>query len=104
MDLLKGILFGTVWAAIGGGIGVATASLFAIGSLGGIQTPPAYWWFFVKMGVFVVPPVLVLSGVPAAVLIARRRRWGKVALISLGGAVLFWGVTMTGFMIGAPSA
>jgi hypothetical protein len=100
---VKGILFGVAWFLVGGAVGGATAILFAIGSLGGITTPPAYWWVFVKLGVFLVPPLLSLSGIPPAIRIAKERPWIKLAAFLFAFDVVTWLVIMIGWTVGAPT-
>lgn len=100
---LKGFLFGLAWFLVGGAVGGSTAILFAIGSLGGVTTPPAYWWVFVKLGIFLLPPLLALGGIPAAIQIGHGRPWIKFALVAFAIDVVAWIVIMTGWLMGSPS-
>lgn len=99
----KAILLGLAWFVVGGAVGGATAILFAIGSLGGVSTPPAYWWVFVKLGIFLLPPLLALGGIPAAIQLARDKPWMPAAAVAFVVDVVAWLVIMVGWTVGAPS-
>ena len=102
--VIKIIIVAIVWMLGGGAVGGMTAVLFAMGALGGIHTPPAWWWAVVSFGAFAMPLLLMFGWIPTAVQIKRDKPAWKTALLTLAVLGVAWLCTMIAWEVGRPKA
>ncbi|WP_338466245.1 hypothetical protein RXV95_11810 [Novosphingobium sp. ZN18A2] len=86
----QAILFFAGWFLLGAAVATATLWEFVIASIGGVFDPPVVWTLARDIGSLVLPLLLSLGGIPAAVQIWRRRPWKMAALVSLATCALAW--------------
>lgn len=86
----NGFRFFLGWFIAGGSVALVTFVMFVIAGIGGVSAPPDIWMLFRMLGLFVLPPVLTLGGVPAAIQITHGKAWKKSALIALAVCAISW--------------
>lgn len=87
---LKGLIFVALWFVAGRYVASWTDDRFWMASMGGVFEPPATWRIARDLGILVLPPILVLGGLPAGYKIARGRPWKQVAIYSFAISALIW--------------
>lgn len=98
----RGFRFFLGWFVVGGLVALVTFVMFLIAAIGGVSAPPDIWMFFYSLGIVVLPILLTLGGVPAAIQIARGKAWRKTASVALAVCVTSW-VVVVGVVLLAPS-
>lgn len=99
---LRGLLFFLAWFVCGGLAAANTVPWLLLYTIGGVSTPPAIWSLCLFLGVIVLPILLPLGGVPAAIRIARGRPWEKVALLAFAVCATAW-LLLAGTVFWGPS-
>jgi hypothetical protein len=97
-----GFRFFLAWFVAGGSVALVTSVMFVIAGIGGVWTPPDTWVIFHRLGMIVLPFLLTLGGVPAAIQIARGHAWKKTALIAFAMCVTSW-LVLVGVVFLGPS-
>ena len=99
----QGIRFFLAWFLVGGFVGLLTFVFLMFAAMGGVWTPPGVWLFFLSIGTLVLPIMLALGGLPAAIQIAQgQATWKRTARISLAVCVTSW-VVVVGVVFLGPS-
>ncbi len=99
---VKALLVGVLWFVVGGGVGAMTSVLLGIGALGGMHSPPAWWWSVVLFGAFVLPLLLAFGWIPTVVQMKREKPALKLAMASLAISALAWLATLVAWEAGRP--
>lgn len=86
-----------VWFLIGGFMWLVLYSSIAMAMLGGNATPPLLWRMSRDFGVFVLPVIMTLGGVPAAAQILRGNPVTKA--VGIAAVVCFLAWLGTWFMV-----
>ena len=97
-----GVRFFFAWFLAGGVVALVTWVMMAMAGMGGVWTPPDAWLFFHRLGLTVLPLLLIFGGVPTAERISRGLAWRKTAAISVAVCVTAW-VVIVGVVFFGPS-
>ena len=98
----KAIGFFLVWFIAGGLLGLMTFLIFLMAAIGGVSTPNSIWLIFWALGTYILPILLALGGLPAAIQIAQGEEHKKTALITLAVSVTSWLVLAGIVFLGPP--
>ena len=85
-----GFRFFLKWFLVGALVAALTYVVLAIAAIGGVSTPPDIWVLCISLGMVVLPFLLMLGGVPAAIQIARGREWKRAAKIAFVMCAASW--------------
>ena len=91
-NIISGLGIFFLWFVLGGA--VTFFSSFFFFPIGGISTPPAIWYLAQSLAMKVMPFILMLGGIPAAIQKMRGRPWRNAAAFSFGICAITWGIIM----------
>lgn len=90
------------WFVVGGLVAFVTFVTLLLAGIGGVRMPPDIWMTFRFLGMFVLPFLLTLGGVPAAIQIANSQPWKRSAVIAFVVCATSW-VVIVGVVLFGPS-
>lgn len=98
----NGFRFFLAWFVLGGSVALVTFVMLVFAGIGGFRTPPDTWVTFHLLGLFVLPFLLTLGGVPAAIQIAHGHAWKKTAWTAFVVCAATW-LVIVGVVFFGPS-
>jgi hypothetical protein len=101
-EIFKGLGFLFGWGAVGWAVTSLTLQHFFPYLLTGFSAPPEIFWVCLHLGIYVMPFLLILGGVPGAIQLMRRRPWKAAAIVSFTICATTWAV-LTFIVVFGPS-